>query len=76
MRVLRLLLVAIISLLAVALGMIATAVVSLVTASVLFVRRKLRLVVRSYPAARREARSERSNPDDIIDVTATEVRAD
>ena len=76
MRVLRLLIVAIFSLFAVAVGMVATAVVSLVTASVLFARRKLRPDVQFPKPVRVEPQSRRSKPGDFIDVTATEVRAE
>ena len=76
MRVLRLLLVAIFSLFAVAVGMIATAVVSLITSFVLFARGKLRPVSQSRSAPRVQPRNRNSNPGDVIDITATEVRVD
>ena len=76
MRVLRLLIVAIFSLFAVAVGMVATAVVSLVTASVLFARRKLRPGVQFPKPVRVEPQARRAKPGDFIEVTATEVRAD
>jgi hypothetical protein len=76
MRVLRLLLVAIFSLFAVAVGMIATAAVSMITASILFARRKLRPVAPSRATPRVQPRHRNSNPGDVIDVTATEVRVE
>ena len=76
MRVLRLLLVAIFSLFAIAIGMIATAAVSMISAFLLFARRKLRPVTQSHSTPRVQPRDRNSNQSDVIDVTATEVRVE
>lgn len=75
MRLLRVLLLALFGVFAVVAGLVTAAAVSVATALIVYVRRVLRQPARARVPGNRRQRFARPNRGEVIDITATEVRA-